>query len=181
MYDFEDNNVILVGSDRITNDNYQRDDNQPGYVYLMVADGFHGLMGGLVRRVKIGLSRNPMAREDRLNSNQPPCNINVIDTVYVYRMKDCEDYLHKKYKSHHVKLRKSTEWFDFDYVSYHLLLNDFKSIKNNPRWSPNAKRFFINVNLNLVGVVAAIALLFGVSFVISSQGLIWQKSHQEQK
>jgi hypothetical protein len=165
VYDFEDNNVIVVNSDRITNDSYQRDDNQPGYVYLMIAEGVGGLM---VRRVKIGLSRNPIARCDRLNSNQPPCNIKLIDSVYVWKMLECEQYLHKKYSRHHVNLKKSTEWFDFDYVSYHVLLNDFKSIKNNPRWSPTAKRFFININFNLAGVVIAIALLFGVSFVVSS-------------
>lgn len=146
----------------------QRDDNVPGYVYLMLAEGYHGVMGGLVKRVKIGLSRDPHNRENTLNSNQPPCNITIIDTVYVYRMLDCEKYLHSKFKSHHVKLRKSTEWYDFDYLSYHLLLREFKSIKNNPRWCPNARRFFLNLNLNVSGMIIAIALLFGLSYFVAS-------------
>jgi hypothetical protein len=150
-------------------ENYTRDDNVPGYVYIMEAEGFHGLMSGLCKRIKIGLSRNPEAREDTLNSNQPPCDITLIDKAYVWKMKDAETYLHNKFKSRNVQLKKSREWFDFDYVSYHILLREFKNLKNNPRWCPNAKRFFFSINLNFGSVLLLIALLFVSSYFLSSR------------
>lgn len=148
---------------------YSRDDNVPGYIYIMEAEGFYGLMGGLCKRIKIGLSRNPEAREDTLNSSQPPCNINLVDKVYVWKMAEAEAYLHKKFKSRNVHLKKSREWFDFDYVSYHVLLREFKSLKNDPKWCPNAKRFFFSINLNLGSIALLIALLFSASYFLASR------------
>jgi hypothetical protein len=148
---------------------YSRDDNVPGYIYIMEAERFHGMMSGLCKRIKIGLSRNPEAREDTLNSNQPPCDITLIDKAYVWKMKDAETYLHNKFKSRNVRLKKSREWFDFDYVSYHVLLREFKNLKNNPRWCPNAKGFFFSINLNFGSVLLLIALLFVSSYFLSSR------------
>ena len=150
-------------------ENYSRDDNVPGYIYIMEAEHFHGLMGGLCKRIKIGLSRNPEAREDTLNSNQPPCDITLVDKAYVWKMKDAETYLHNKFKSRNVRLKKSREWFDFDYVGYHVLLREFKSLKNNPRWCPNAKRFFFSINLNLGSIALLMALLFSASYFLASR------------
>ncbi|BDA71557.1 hypothetical protein CAL7716_057230 [Calothrix sp. PCC 7716] len=147
---------------------YVRDDNVPGYVYLMEAEGFHGAFSGLCKRIKIGLSRNPDAREDTLNSNQPPCNINIVDTVYVYKMLEVETYLHNKFKHRNVKLRKSREWFDFDYLSYQGLRTEFTKIKKNPRLCPGAKRFFISFEMNTFTALLIVVLMFGASYIVTS-------------
>ncbi|WP_257236801.1 hypothetical protein [Nostoc sp. 'Peltigera malacea cyanobiont' DB3992] len=37
-----------------------KNDHEPGFIYLMEAEGYHGLIPGCyLRRCKIGLSRNP--------------------------------------------------------------------------------------------------------------------------
>ncbi|MEH1789680.1 MAG: GIY-YIG nuclease family protein [Nostoc sp.] len=94
----------------------QRNDNTPGYVYLMIAIGYHGIVPGLIlKRCKIGLSRDPEARVRQIASfegSQPPCDINILATKYVQDMKQVEGSLHKRFKSSSVKLKKSREWFD---------------------------------------------------------------------
>lgn len=93
-----------------------RNDNCPGYVYLLIAQGYHGIIPGLLlKRCKIGLSRNPEARVKQIASfegSQPPCDISILETIYVQDMKLVEGKLHKKFKSSSVKLKKSREWFD---------------------------------------------------------------------
>ncbi|WP_157816834.1 GIY-YIG nuclease family protein [Nostoc flagelliforme] len=44
--------------------------------------------------------------------SQPPCDIAILETVYVQDMKLVEGKLHKRFKSSSVKLKKSREWFD---------------------------------------------------------------------
>jgi hypothetical protein len=91
----------------------ERDDNQPGFIYLILAEGFHGLVPGCVlKRVKIGLSRNPEARLETFHSNQPPCNLRILRTIYVEDMAEVEGKLHHVFKSSNVKLKKSREFFD---------------------------------------------------------------------
>lgn len=98
-----------------TNHWVERDDHQPGYIYLMQAEGYHGLIPGCVlTRCKIGLSRNPELRVQNFHSNQPPCNIKILRTIYVEDMKSTEDALHKEFKHCNVKLIKSREWFDIN-------------------------------------------------------------------
>lgn len=93
-----------------------RNDNCPGYIYLMCAKGFHGFLPGLLlKRCKIGLSRNPEARARQIASfegSQPPCDIAILKTVYVQDMKLIEGKLHKRFNRSNVKLKKSREWFD---------------------------------------------------------------------
>ncbi|MFB2772549.1 hypothetical protein ACE1AT_25195 [Pelatocladus sp. BLCC-F211] len=61
----------------------QRNDNIPGWVYLIEAENVTGIIPGrLVRRCKIGLSRNPQMRLDALHSSQPPCNYAILRTIY---------------------------------------------------------------------------------------------------
>lgn len=91
----------------------QRNDHEPGYIYLMEAEGYHGLIPGcFLRRCKIGLSRNPQLRLQNFRDNQPPCDIKILKTVYVNDMEAVETELHRQFKGCQVKLVKSREWFD---------------------------------------------------------------------
>lgn len=98
------------------NEYQARSDHEPGYIYLMEAEGYHGLIPGFyLRRCKIGLSRNPQLRLENFHANQPPCNIKILATVYVQDMADVETQLHNQFKHCQVKsLVKSREWFDFN-------------------------------------------------------------------
>ena len=59
--------------DEISTIVYQpKNDHEPGFIYLMEAEGYHGFIpGAWLRRCKIGLSRNPEARLDKFHRNQP--------------------------------------------------------------------------------------------------------------
>lgn len=105
-----------MNSDEITAIIYEpRNDHQPGYIYLMSAENYHGLIpGAWLRRCKIGLSRNPEARLDRFHRNQPPCNVKILKTIYVEDMAEIESQLHEKFSHCNVDLIKSQEWFDFN-------------------------------------------------------------------
>ena len=90
-----------------------RNDAVAGYIYLFKASDFHGwLPGAWLTRVKIGLSRNPNARADRIESNQPAHDIEILHTVYVDNMADIEAKLHARFAAKNVHLNKSREWFD---------------------------------------------------------------------
>lgn len=149
----------------------EKNDNVTGYVYIMEAEGFHGIFPGKLlkyKRIKIGLSRNPNARENRLNSTQPPCNINLIDSVYVYRMKDAESYLHQMFGSCNVDLKKSKEWYDFNHFQYKSLVREIKKMKNNSDWCPLAKQRFFRLNLNFkvkLFLLLLISLSLGSVFI----------------
>jgi hypothetical protein len=97
------------------NQNYwqERDDHQPGFIYVIEAVGVHGIIPGCVlRRVKIGLSRNPEARLETFHSNQPPVDMKIMRTIYVEDMAAVEQQLHQVFKNSNVKLKKSREFFD---------------------------------------------------------------------
>lgn len=108
------------GFDDVSTIVYQpRDDNQPGFIYLMEAEGYHGLIPGCyLRRCKIGLSRNPEARLDKFHRNQPPCNVKILKTIYVEDMADVESELHQQFSQCNVELIRSQEWFDFNPVQF---------------------------------------------------------------
>lgn len=100
----------------------RRSDNIPGYVYLMEAIGYHGIFPGcLIKRCKIGLSRDPQLRLQNFHDNQPPCDIRIIRTIYVQDMQLIESRLHRQFINNKVKLTKSKEWFDFNPVQLILL------------------------------------------------------------
>lgn len=100
-----------------------RNDHEPGFIYLMEAEGYHGLIPGCyLRRCKIGLSRNPEARLDNFHRNQPPCNVKILKTIYVEDMADVENELHQQFSQCNVELIKSQEWFDFNTVQF-LIVN----------------------------------------------------------
>ncbi|MHC5854911.1 GIY-YIG nuclease family protein [Nostoc sp.] len=109
-----------MNSDEITAIIYQtRNDHEPGYIYLMEAERYHGLIpGAWLRRCKIGLSRDPEARLDRFHRNQPPCDVRILKTIYVEDMAEIESHLHEKFSDCNVDLIKSQEWFDFNPVQF---------------------------------------------------------------
>lgn len=97
------------------NQNYwqERNDHQPGFIYVIEAEGVHGIIPGyLLRRIKIGLSRNPEARLETFHSNQPPVDMKILRTIYVEDMAEVEARLHQVFKNSNVKLKKSREFFD---------------------------------------------------------------------
>jgi hypothetical protein len=102
---------------QFSNFHYQpRNDHVPGEIYLFEAKGYHGIIPGLLlKRCKIGLSRNPEQRVRQIASfegSQPPCDIAILLTVQVQDMKLIEGKLHKRFARKNVKLKKSREWFD---------------------------------------------------------------------
>ncbi|MEA5554393.1 GIY-YIG nuclease family protein [Anabaena cylindrica UHCC 0172] len=100
----------------------QKNDHKPGYIYLMEAVGYHGILPGCyLRRCKIGLSKNPQLRLQNFHENQPPCDIKLLKTVYVEDMADLETKLHQRFKRRNVKLLKSKEWFDLYPIDFWLL------------------------------------------------------------
>lgn len=100
-----------------------RDDHVPGYVYLIEAIGVTGIIPGrLVRRCKIGLSRNPELRLQNFIDNQPPCDFRIVKAIYVSDMATVEDTLHAKFKHCNIKLEKSREWHDFNPWQYAMVL-----------------------------------------------------------
>ncbi|MBW4435357.1 MAG: GIY-YIG nuclease family protein [Pelatocladus maniniholoensis HA4357-MV3] len=97
----------------------QRNDSVPGYCYLIEAVGINGIIPGrLVRRCKIGLSKNPEMRLDALHSSQPPCDYVILKTIFVEDMASVEDLLHKDFKHCNIKLNKSREWFDLSPLDF---------------------------------------------------------------
>ncbi|WP_256875462.1 GIY-YIG nuclease family protein [Nostoc sp. C052] len=114
--------------DDITTIIYQpKNDHEPGFIYLMEAEGYHGLIPGYyLRRCKIGLSRNPEARLDNFHRNQPPCNVKILKTIYVEDMADVEGELHQQFSQCNVELIKSQEWFDFNPVQFMMVNWEFE-------------------------------------------------------
>jgi len=92
---------------------HQRDDSLPGYIYLLKAKRFHGLIpGAVLGRYKIGLSRDVERRLDALHSNQPLTDLEVVKVIAVEDIASVEAELHRVFKSQNVKLLKSREYFD---------------------------------------------------------------------
>lgn len=104
-----------------------KNDHEPGFIYLMEAEGYHGLIpGAWLRRCKIGLSRNPEARLDNFHRNQPPCNVKILKTIYVEDMADVEGELHQQFKQCNIDLIRSQEWFDFNPVQFMMVSWEFE-------------------------------------------------------
>ncbi|WP_242038991.1 GIY-YIG nuclease family protein [Anabaena lutea] len=133
-----------------------RNDHEPGYIYLMEAVGYHGLLPGCyLRRCKIGLSRNPQLRLQNFHDNQPPCNIKILRTIYVEDMKAVEAQIHKQFNYCRVKLVKSEEWFD---------LNPVDLIRVNLEFSRHSSHITadispVKISFGLLGVVVLVMTL----------------------
>lgn len=110
---FRDASTSLPHILRKTMTHTYRDDSVPGYIYLIEAKDFHGIFPGCyLKRCKIGLTRDIERRLSDFASNQPPCDIQLLKSIYVEDMDEVESQLHQQYKSANVKLLKSREWFD---------------------------------------------------------------------
>lgn len=100
-----------------------RDDHVPGYVYLIEAINVTGIIPGkLVRRCKIGLSRNPELRLQNFIDNQPPCDFRIVKAIYVQDMATVESAIQAKFKHCNIKLEKSREWFNLNLWQYQQVL-----------------------------------------------------------
>jgi Meiotically up-regulated gene 113 len=127
----------------------------------MEAEHFHGIIPGCyLRRCKIGLSRNPQMRLDTFHSNQPPCNIKILRTIYVEDMELVESELHQQFKHCNVKLLKSREWFDLSPIDF---------IRVNWAFSKYETH---QISLSEIPVKAVLA----VTLIIISAGLMLSKS-----
>ena len=136
----------------------ERKDSIPGYVYLMQAIGYHGLIPGLVlSRVKIGLNRNPQKRLDDFHSNQPPCDVQIIRTIFVEDMTSVEEALHEQFKKSKVKLNRSREWFDLNPLQFWQVQQAFNHYEK-PQTIRLPSRF----------VVASVIALLGTSLLLHS-------------
>ena len=101
----------------------ERNDNVPGWVYLIQAEGYHGIVPGVyLKRCKIGLTRSVENRLATLHSSQPPCDYKVIKAIYVEDMATVESALHAQFKHCNIKLEKSREWFDLNPWQYAMVL-----------------------------------------------------------
>ena len=100
-----------------------RDDSVSGWIYLIEAEGYGGVIpGAYLRRCKIGLTRSVENRLDTLHSSQPCCNYKVVKAIYVQDMAEIENALHKQFKHRNVKLIKSREWFSLYPHQYAMVL-----------------------------------------------------------
>ncbi len=139
----------------------ERNDNVQGWVYLMEAEGYHGLIPGcFLRRCKIGLSRNPQKRLDDFHSNQPPCDLRIVRTIFVENMVAVEAELHAQFKHCSVTLHRSKEWFDFRPGQFWQVQQAFNRYEK-PRFS-----FAVNLPSRLL--VASTIGLLGAGLLLDS-------------
>ncbi|MCP6761212.1 MAG: GIY-YIG nuclease family protein [Fischerella sp. CENA71] len=135
---------------------------QPGYIYLMEALGYHGLIPGcFLRRCKIGLSRNPQLRLQKFHDNQPPCDIKILKTIYVKDMEAVETELHRQFNRCRVKLIKSREWFDltpWQFAMVHWAMSRCDSRSNNGN-------LLVSVKL----ILACLLVLAGAGVMLGQQ------------
>jgi hypothetical protein len=101
----------------------KRNDDMPGYVYLMEAIDFHGKLNqGFLRRCKIGLS-----------------DIELLVYVHVERMETEESKLHRQFRHCNVKLKKSREWFDLNPLQFIEVLSCFEALKLSKVYATTSK------------------------------------------
>lgn len=147
----------------------QRDDNVQGYIYLLRAKGFHGIIPGvLLQRYKVGLSRNPETKFNALTSSQPPCDYEVVRVISVNNMSEAEKDIHRQFKACNVKLTKSREWFDlmpWQVAMIHLAFNRYEA----KRWSV--------AHLPVKAIAGSLAALLGVGMIT---GLSFQLQFKNQ-
>lgn len=130
-----------------------------GYVYLMRAEGFHGILAGVIGRYKIGKSNNPQRRHVELNGQQAPCPISCLRYIEVDDMHAVETSLHKRFKAN----RRHGEYFDFwrwELPVLHLAYNRFaNSNRTNKRALPLTRG---------KNAIAVIVFLFLAAFIAAA-------------
>ena len=139
--------------------------NKPGYVYLVLASGYDGIIPGKfpgVRRCKIGLSVDPNMRLQQLESSQPPCDYKIVKTIFVENMADVEAMVHEDFQDCNVSLKKSREWFDLFPWQYAALLMRFSKYESDYGL---VKSSSISINRVMVG---GLITVLGVALLVSS-------------
>jgi T5orf172 domain len=136
----------------------ERNDNTPGYIYLIEAKNVTGMIPGkLIRKCKIGLSRNPDARLQALLTNQPPCDYEILKTVYVEDMASVESMLHMRFSHCNIKLEKSREWFSLNPWQFTMVQIAFN------RYERDRKQFSKSQIVGLLLAMAGIGILLGTA------------------
>ncbi|KYC34756.1 hypothetical protein WA1_49400 [Scytonema hofmannii PCC 7110] len=128
----------------------------PGYIYLLKAEGFHGIFSKWIGRYKIGLTTNPQKRLADLNRQQAPCPIVLVRTVPVANMLAAEQWLHDRFTVR----RRHGEWFDFwnhELRSVHSAYDRLQR-ENKPKFSL-LKTLTILTAIGVAVAVLALALL----------------------
>jgi hypothetical protein len=138
-----------------------RDDHVPGFVYLIEAINVTGIIPGkLVRRCKIGLSRNPELRLQNFVDNQLPCDFQIIKAIYVEDMATVEDTLHQRFKHCNIKLEKSREWFNLNPWQYTMALWAFSRYESHRvSFADIPKRAIAGTLVTLIGVGVMVGYL----------------------
>lgn len=136
---------------------YMTKDQGSGYVYLMEAEGFHGVLSPWLKRCKIGLSNNPERRLRELNSEQAPCRVVGIRYIKVLDNARTEKQLHRQFAIN----RKHGEWFDFWIWELPKVNKAFDKAKRDDLGNLTDYRKLIKIAL------VAICLSFGVSLTAS--------------
>ncbi len=155
----------------------ERNDNVEGFVYLIEARNVTGIVPGkLIRRCKIGLTRNPQARLAALINNQPPCDYVILRTMYVADMAYVEGLLHEDFRHCNIKLAKSREWFDLNPIQFQQVWWAFNRYEReystqSKRETPLSFRLVIGAGIALVGV----GILFG-SFMRESAPPVFENN-----
>ncbi len=139
-----------------------RNDHEPGFIYLVEAVGYHGILSSVYKRCKIGLSRNPEARRQNFVKSQFPCDVRLIQTIYVENMLDVESQLHQQFDFCNVSLEKSQEWFDLNPVQY---LRVRLALKMHEVY------VFSFHELPLKPIVASVTLIFNVGVLLGIAGV----------
>lgn len=131
-----------------------------GYVYLVKAEGFHGVLSPIKGRYKIGLTNNPERRLIELNGAQAPCLIIGLKYIEVENNALVEKELHQKFSSD----RKYGEWFDF-YVWQIPLVH----IAYDRYAKGTVIASLVQYNLAKAGAICAIALIVAAtSFAVTT-------------
>jgi Meiotically up-regulated gene 113 len=138
-----------------------RNDHEPGYIYLIEAIGFHGLMSPL-KRCKIGLSRNPEARRETFIKSQLPCDVKIIKSIFVEDMRKVEEKLHQQFKFCNVELERSREWFDLNYLQY---------LRARLAFITNEVHVFSFSELPLKAIASGAGLIFVVGVILGGVGV----------
>jgi T5orf172 domain len=136
----------------------ERNDNAPGYIYLIEAKNVTGLIPGkLIRKCKIGLTRNPDARLQALLTNQPPCDYAILREIFVDDMAAVEAALHQKFNHCNIKLQKSREWFSLNPWQFMRVQSAFN------RYERDRKSFSKSQIAGLLLALAGIGVLLGTA------------------
>ncbi|MFL9455916.1 GIY-YIG nuclease family protein [Tolypothrix bouteillei VB521301_2] len=133
----------------------------PGYIYLIKAVGFHGIVPGFyLGRYKIGLSRDPIARLENFYDNQPPCDLEIVRAIEVRDMRAVESILHKQFQTARISLnrKRKPEWFDLNPWQFYMVQRAFSCYEKHPVYGTVASRQ-LPKSISIVLILASLLAL----------------------